>query len=216
MRRISVVFVWIAFALGAVADDKACLGCHAMIQTILSKGNSHPAMALGCATCHTDHTQGAGNVAGHYLNAVPADLCVRCHAEVTKKEFVHEPVKKDCTVCHSPHAGLKEGMRAQFNALCVECHSEASKSKFETNGSVKLFDGKVTIPAHYFENLQLLALQNDRGHPVSNHPVQRTADANWPAISCTVCHKPHGADKSASLLVTETANFEPLCQRCHQ
>jgi predicted CXXCH cytochrome family protein len=173
-------------------------------------------MNSGCETCHIDHGQSLAGSSSHYLKATPTELCVTCHKGVVAKEFMHDPVRKDCTLCHDPHADLKTGLRAQSNALCLECHSEASKSKFENAGSVKLFGGRVTVPPRYFENLHLLSLANDRGHPVSNHPVLRQKDAEWPAVSCIVCHKPHGADKSASLLVTETETFESLCQECHK
>jgi len=143
-------------------------------------------------------------------------LCATCHAEVATKEFVHEPVKKDCTLCHDPHTSLKEGLRAQGNALCLECHLDAAKSKFETDGPVKLFNGKVALPPRYFPNLQLLALSNDRGHPVSNHPVLRSQDSDWPEVTCLACHTPHGADKSASLLVHESQDTYAMCQRCHK
>ena len=218
MRLIDPIFIVTLIAIGqACADDKVCLGCHAMMLQFLSKEQGHPAMTLGCGTCHVDHAQSsATNRFGHFLTAAPSELCVTCHAEITKKEFVHEPVEKDWTLCHSPHASLKEGLRAQGNALCLECHSDALKAKFETNGPVKLFNGRVTLPPRSFPNLHLLALQNDRGHPVSNHPVLRKQDAQWPALSCIVCHRPHGADKSASLLVTETEDFVPLCERCHK
>jgi len=218
MRPICLLVMLIILGLAeAAGDDKACFGCHSMMQEILSKSSVHPAMTLGCGTCHTDHTQssGAGRDA-HYLKAAPGELCITCHDDKVKKEFVHEPVKQDCTLCHDPHVGLQDGLRAQSNALCLECHSDSSKAKFETGGPVKLFGGRTTAPASYFQKLQLLSLPNGRGHPVSNHPVLREQDADWPALSCTVCHNPHGADKSASLLVTETENFESLCQRCHK
>lgn len=199
------------------ADDKACLGCHSMMQAMLSKSSVHPAMTLGCTTCHVDHTQSTA-AAGetHYLKAAPAELCVTCHAEIVQKEFVHAPAKQDCTLCHNPHANLQEGLRAQSNALCLECHSDTGKAKFEADGPVKLFGGAVTAPSSYFQSLRLLSLPNDLGHPVSNHPVLRKGDAQWPALGCTTCHKPHGADKSKSFLVTESETFESLCQRCHQ
>lgn len=215
-----VNFVCVVILIGvtqAGADDKGCLGCHPMIQAILSKNGAHPAMASGCGTCHVDHTQPAGaDRSRHYLTSATAELCIRCHAAVAQKDFVHEPAKKDCTLCHDPHANLKDGLRAQSNALCLECHSETAKSKFETDGDVKLFGGRVTLTPHYFENLQLLSLKEDRGHPVSNHPVLRQKDAAWPEVSCRVCHKPHGANRSVPLLVTETDDFAPLCQRCHK
>ena len=216
MRAIKLA-VAIALRVGcSAADDKACLGCHDMIEQIASKEPRHPAMALGCKTCHVDHTLPAANRKAPYLNGSPAEVCVPCHDALLKKEFLHEPAKKDCTICHSPHEGLKDGLRAQSNMLCLECHSDSQKAKFEGSGPVKIFGGKVSLLPHDFENLQLLALRDDRGHPVSNHPVLRPADAGWPALSCIVCHQPHGADKSAALLVTEAPNFESLCQGCHK
>jgi predicted CXXCH cytochrome family protein len=184
---------------------------------MLTNGSGHPAIAMGCGTCHIDHTQsplGKGNP--HYLTADPSVLCATCHAEVATKEFVHEPVKKDCALCHNAHLGLKEGLRAQGNVLCLECHLDATKSKFETDSPVKLFNGQVTLPPRYFKNLQLLALSNDRGHPVSNHPVLRNQDADWPEVTCMACHKPHGADKSPSFLVHESEDTYSMCQRCHK
>jgi predicted CXXCH cytochrome family protein len=217
MRRIHLVFVMFVIALGgARAGDTACLGCHSMLQDFLSKDTGHPAMRMGCQTCHTDHAQSSStDRTEHHLIAAPGELCITCHAEIVKTEFVHEPVKRDCTLCHGPHAGLKNGLRAQSNALCLECHLDSTKSKFETDGPVKLFGGQVTLPPRSFQNLRLLALRDDRGHPVSNHPVLRAQDADWPAVSCTVCHNPHGAEKSAALLVAEVENFA-LCQGCHK
>jgi predicted CXXCH cytochrome family protein len=200
----------------AASDDKACLGCHESVKTLLTKGNIHSATAMGCGTCHTDHTQTVGKGNPHYLTVDISVLCTTCHAEVATKEFVHEPVKKDCTLCHNPHSGLKEGLRAQGNALCLECHLDTQKKKFEADGPVKLFNGQVSIPPHYFPNLQLLALSNDRGHPVSNHPVLRSQDSDWPEVTCAVCHKPHGADKSPSLLIHESEDTYSMCQRCHK
>jgi predicted CXXCH cytochrome family protein len=218
MRVFSLVMLLMYSGLSAAAvDDKACVSCHESVRNMITNGSGHPAMAMGCGTCHVDHTlpnPGKGNP--HYLTADPGVLCATCHAEVGTKEFVHEPVKKDCTLCHNPHLGLKDGLRAQGNALCLECHLDASKSKFETDSPVKLFNGQVTLPPRYFKNLQLLALSNDRGHPVSNHPVLRGQDADWPAVTCIVCHKPHGADKSASLLVHESDDTYSLCLRCHK
>lgn len=200
----------------AAVDDEVCLSCHSSIQNMITNDSIHPAMAMGCGTCHTDHTQASAKGNPHYLTVDISVLCTTCHAEAVTKEFVHEPVKKDCTLCHNPHANLKQGLRAQGNGLCLECHLEAVKSKFETDGPVKLFNGQVTIPPRYFRNLPLLALSNDRGHPVSNHPVLRSQDADRPEVTCLACHKPHGADKSAAFLVHESDDTYLMCQRCHK
>jgi len=217
MRPVGLFFLGILFAgVRATADDTACLGCHAMIQENASNGSSHTAMGLGCGACHTDHTLPLSAKTGKpYLTAAAPVLCEGCHAGISNKEFVHQPVKDDCSLCHNLHGASKAGLRAESNALCLECHASGSKSKFETSGPVGLFNGQVTAPADYSRNLQLLALSNDRGHPVSNHPVMRKQDKDWPAVSCMVCHKAHSANRSAVLLVTESETSESLCQRCH-
>lgn len=217
MRVFSLVMgvMYSGLAIASV-DDKICVGCHESVQALITNGSIHPAMAMGCGTCHIDHTQTSRTGNTHYLTADISVLCTTCHAEAVTKEFVHEPVKRDCTLCHNPHLDLKAGLRAQGNALCLECHLEAEKSKFETDGPMKLFNGKVTLPPRYFRNLRLLALSNDRGHPVANHPVLRSPDAEWPEVTCVACHKPHGADKSASLLVHESDDTYSMCQRCHK
>jgi predicted CXXCH cytochrome family protein len=217
--RVCILIAAVTYSglLTAAADDKACISCHQSIRSLLSQSNIHPAVAMGCGICHVDHTQASpGKRNPHYLTVATGALCATCHAEIATKEFVHEPVKKDCTLCHDPHANLRQGLREQGNALCLECHLESAKSKFETDGPVTLFNGQVTLPPRYFQNLRLLALSNDRGHPVSNHPVLRSQDAEWPEVTCVACHNPHGADKSAAFLVHESEDTYLLCQRCHK
>ena len=201
----------------SAAGDPACMECHAVIQAELSRGGSHLAGVPGCIGCHVDHQQQtAPKEVPHYLRAAPVALCGGCHEDIGHKEFVHQPVKMDCTLCHNPHATSRRYLRAEINALCLECHSTRAKVVFETDGPAKLFGGKVTLPPRSFQNLKLLELSRDRGHPVSNHPVLRDADKEWPAVNCLSCHLQHGADKSAALLVTESENPLLLCQRCHK
>src|SRR5579864_6855842 len=169
MRPVGLLLGVLVVAGGrAAADDKPCLDCHAMIQTNVSKGNSHPAIAAGCTACHSDHTRAASAstaapspIKPPYLTAPPSALCSGCHAEVGHKEFIHEPAKMDCTLCHNPHGGLRFGLRAESNALCLECHSTASGSKFDANDPAALFGGQITLPPRYFQNLKLLELNND-------------------------------------------------------
>ena len=210
-----VLGVFLFAGASAWADDATCLGCHKAVRQAAAGRFSHG--AVGCASCHTEHGPNPGKTAGdHLLISKPPGLCAGCHDKVMNKEFSHEPTKSDCTICHNPHAGTAADLRADSNAICLECHSTANRSKFETDSPVKLFGGQVTLPARPFQNLRLLELRSDRGHPVSNHPVNRPADANSPAVRCTTCHDAHSANNSAAFLVTETETAAPLCQRCHQ
>lgn len=193
-----------------------CLSCHSALRDQLkSAPHTHTLLASGpdnCTSCHTPHTS---NRKGLTIAARP-NLCLTCHPDTGKKEFAHEPAKRDCLLCHGPHGGLNNNLRAESNALCLECHSLAAKAKLEADAPLSLFGGQVQVPPRSFENLKLIDLRNDRGHPVSNHPVLRSEDKDGPAVSCTVCHAPHGANNSASLLVTETEVAVTLCQRCHK
>jgi len=221
MRYATIVCaIVLASGTTANADDQACLGCHPMIQAAIqaaaSNGISHPAIALGCATCHVDHGPNPTTAAAsQYLKATGSALCQTCHAGVLAKEFVHEPAKTDCSFCHNPHGGPGANLRAESNALCLECHSTDAKSKFGKETPTKLFTGQVTVPAGTFGEVKLVDLHADRGHPVSNHPVLRAADKEWPAVSCVACHNPHGANNSPAFLQNESETFL-LCLRCHQ
>jgi len=212
MRFVCLAFVTL-FSAGAQVsgEEKNCMECHPANKFSLSTKTGHASVA-GCGTCHTVHSQQPPPKTGdHFLKATPPALCNECHAEVIKKEFVHEPVKMNCVLCHNPHGGL----RAESNALCMECHSAVSKSRFNSDAPVALFSGQIIVPPRYFSKLRVLTLRNDLGHPTTIHPVSRAKDQDFPAVTCLACHKPHGADKSVPMLVTETENFEPLCLSCH-
>jgi predicted CXXCH cytochrome family protein len=222
--RIALVTL-VASAAWALTKTQECLDCHAALQNPVTNSVSHAvnhgSTAFDCANCHLDHkAQSDANpsvkLSQPYLIAARQQLCQTCHNEITHKTFVHEPAKLDCTICHNPHGEAAASLRAESNALCLECHSTASKSKFEAGGPVTLFGGQVTLSVRLFGELKLVDLTNDRGHPVSNHPVRRPQDAHWPAVSCVGCHSPHGADHSSTLLVTESETFVSLCQRCHK
>jgi predicted CXXCH cytochrome family protein len=63
------------------------------------------------------------------LTVEPKKLCFSCHEiteqELEKFEFVHEPVKGDCVVCHSPHGGDNSKMLiAKAPDLCYPCHED--------------------------------------------------------------------------------------------
>ncbi len=147
--------------------------------------------------------------------AMPAgSACGSCHANVTAKEFVHEPARMACTLCHDEQQPSR--LHAEGNALCLECHSTDAQKKFESDQAVVLFGGKVKLTPKPFRELHLLALANDRGHPVSNHPVLKKADKDSPAIACLTCHNPHGTNHNSYLLVTDVVSPVSLCQRCHK
>src|SRR6516225_10147738 len=68
----------------AISENSGCLKCHEPILALLKKKVIHPAVEMGCATCHADH-QAAGTKpdakarAAHYLNTPQPELCATCH-----------------------------------------------------------------------------------------------------------------------------------------
>ncbi len=192
---VSLLLAAAGAATGNIGTDEACLGCHTLLRPATSAKNLHPAMGGGCDACHVTHGENPKPKPGEfYLAAKVTELCSACHAGKAAKEFVHAPVAQDCTFCHDPHASGGLMLKtAEPNKLCLGCHLAGA------SGSAKT-----------------IALSEGRGHPVSNHPVSRKEDKEWPAISCLTCHDPHSTDKSSQLLVTETETFESLCLRCHK
>ncbi len=218
--RMAILLLGFAATLAsAAAPEKSCADCHATIRGVSAAKIPHADGAFGCDSCHVDHMKSTDASKSRYklLTSAPGELCQTCHADLLEgKEFAHEPAKKDCTLCHDPHAAAAKRLRAESNALCLECHSTSNQARFEADAPVQLFGGQVTLAAKPFANLHLLALKNDRGHPVSHHPVQRKADAEWPAVNCSTCHTPHGANASALLTTKENETTAALCQRCHK
>lgn len=197
-RALPLVFLCLAKsgpAAGGAPVDEVCLGCHAQLRAAATAKNLHPAMNGGCGLCHVEHGENPTPKSGEFFPAGKVtELCNSCHAETAAKEFVHEPAARDCTICHDPHASGRRMLKAaEPNELCLRCHLAGEKGAEKT-----------------------ITVSEGRGHPLSNHPVLRKQDKEWPAISCLTCHVPHSANKSRQLLVTETESFESLCLRCHK
>ena len=156
----------------------------------------------------------ASAFSGNHPDRPSSATCVSCHSKLTATEFVHTPAKMSCTLCHDEQQ--PSSLHADANALCLECHSTAMKAKFEADEPVSLYSGKAKLPPKPFQNLHLLALSRDRGHPVANHPVLKKEDKDSPAIRCLTCHNPHGSNNSSAMLTTDSATSLTLCQRCHK
>jgi predicted CXXCH cytochrome family protein len=148
-----------------------------------------PVESGDCIACHLPHISenekllsGAGN-----------DLCFQCH-KVRKEEFtrinVHEPVKKDCTICHDPHgsstiyhlrnkkdaAGNYVPLEHPIKELCLNCHRKLDPEIVDQieNGTTR------------------------------HEPVDQG--------KCTVCHTPHSTDHSKQLKMA----VSKICFPCHE
>jgi len=198
------------------AQRELCLGCHADMQERLDKAKTqHTAVSGGdCIACHSPHAA----TFPHQIRRNPVGLCLTCHADFAQarvtKTVLHQPAfEQSCLICHAEHAGERpQRLRAEANNLCLECHGSQNRTKFQSPGEVKLFDGSVTVNAVGLAGMRILSIPAGatKGHPYAGHPVAGEG------LTCLTCHRPHDADGSPKLLVTETPTPTPLCLRCHK
>ncbi len=154
------------------------------------------------------------------------NVCLGCHsdqAEQHKKAHLHQPAfEQGCATCHEPHGNNNRHLLRvdNINKLCLECHGpDAAPKKAEGSNDVAIFDGKVQLPADYFNRVVRLPLKYNLGHPVDRHPVSDIIDPGntnkvLKSINCLTCHQPHSSAQ-ADLLVKDQANNTAFCAGCH-
>jgi predicted CXXCH cytochrome family protein len=196
----------------ATSENASCLKCHEPILALLKKNVIHPAVDMGCATCHTDH-QVAGakpdpkDRANHYLNGSQPELCVTCHDTKDKSlAAAHrgQPLEKaTCTGCHNPHGSDNPKLIAAhahppFAAReCEKCHQAPQ------DGKVKLVEASAIALCE--------GCHTDFKARYDKAKVKHTAiemDEN----SCLTCHRPHASEQPKLLQAKVTI----LCSGCHE
>ena len=191
----AALLFWLALAdaRGAQSEDNPCLACHA---PLTQKKHVHPAVAMGCTSCHTDLDTSAipHKVKGKIpkgLSAEPPELCLGCHdKQMFEGKVVHVPAAAGmCLACHNPHASDNQSLLVKEPAaLCLECHAE-----IKTRGH--------------------------RGYVPSQHPLgyeaTKRADPLRPdkQFSCVSCHEPH---RSELPRLTRFGTGMTSCQKCHK
>ena len=169
--------------LSAETVGDVCKTCHQIGQGL--KFLHGPAAVGECTVCHDSHSADYDNL----LIDDPAELCLSCHVvtkdELTKFEFIHEPVKGDCVGCHDAHGADNAMMlKARAPQLCYPCHEEI-QNKAE-NSKVK----------HSIVSKEDGCLQCHTPHASTVKFGLRDA----PATICLTCHdKPVGISKDEVL-----------------
>lgn len=200
------------------ARDELCLLCHADMEERLGQAEfPHPALLseAGCVACHSPH---AGTYP-HQLRRRPLELCLECHTDLAQarieKAYLHRPAfGQSCVICHQEHTGERpRRLWAEVNDLCLECHGSQNAAKFQVAGKVKLFGEAVEVDSAAMSGMRILSIRAGAtsGHPFLSHPI-----ADQDSLSCVTCHRPHAANGSQKLLVTETPTSTPLCLKCHE
>ena len=183
---------------------------------------------ITCRTCHSAHAGGAptGNIAEAVFLRVPnrsSELCMSCHADklagtdsgthpiggmssAVPEALIHagarpgvNPRELTCQVCHTPHGAREEHllvMGTDVDQLCRTCHEQMRPGMFMPDSA-----GHPLRPR--LDAAQLEAVRR-MGTDVGRD--QR--------LICLSCHRVHGAQSRAFLLV-QPLRDSAMCLSCH-
>lgn len=186
-----------------------CLTCH-------QQGRCAEKAALGdvnhpstrCTECHNPHV----TTFGKFLQADPADLCVRCHAgqarltggphdaEANASAWAQATHGGGCLNCHRPHGDATTRLFRKPPApgydprdgACIACHSEAA-----------------------WQAPTATAALHPRGERDDPHSPLEPNSADF--VLCRTCHDPHAGAQNASPLLRAAAADGGVseCIACH-
>jgi predicted CXXCH cytochrome family protein len=192
---------------GSTASENLCLSCHNMGVNVPAGGSRHPALDMGCDTCHVMHKTGDRGVREfdyHLKKDAPA-LCVECHdpkdADLAAAHNNQPFGNADCLSCHDPHQSTRPHLMQAFvhapfdggKDSCSTCHQAAK-------------DGKVVLTAASSKEL-CLTCHSDKAEQIEKAKVPHPGAAG----DCTDCHDPH-AGKSPAFPKPDPVN---VCLNCH-
>ena len=191
--------------LGATKAENLCLTCHAIGVGVPKGGSRHPALDMGCETCHVIHKSGnptKREFAYHLTKDAPA-LCLGCHdakdAALAKAHQDQPFATADCLQCHDPHQSAKSMLAQKFlhppyaAKSCAICHKPSQ-------------GGKVALTMPQAKSLCVMC-HADQANEIQTAKVQHPGALG----DCTVCHNPHAGTSQAFLQPNPVA----VCLACH-
>lgn len=221
-------------ALGPKPDEATCVQCHQG----KSKGKTvHPAVAMGCFTCHV--VRQAGDTTRITLkNGRAATLCFSCHSDKQPSKIqghVHPPAQSDCLKCHDPHTSDNEHLLVKAASgpanenLCLSCHTQGTNVPKGGSRHAALDMGCTTCHSphkagergqqefdfHLSKATPALCLDC---HDAKDKDLQ-AAHNNQPfgSADCVQCHNPHQSASPKLLQANLHPPFEAkACDTCHQ
>jgi predicted CXXCH cytochrome family protein len=186
--------------------ENLCLGCHNQGENVPEKGSRHPALDMGCDTCHTTHKTGADlsiENRFHLTKSAPA-LCLDCHdakdADLQKAHRNQPFATANCLDCHDPHQSAAPKLMAKFvhppfaEKSCDTCHEPAK-------------DGKVVLTQSDTKAL-CLTCHDEQEKKIESAKVPHPGAQ---AGECLDCHNPH-ASSQPGLPKTDAVS---ICLGCH-
>ena len=185
--------------------ENLCLNCHQTGLHVPDKGSRHPALDMGCDTCHVTHKTGAEPTQEnrfHLTKSAPA-LCLDCHDAKDaglQKAHQNQPfATANCLECHDPHQSSAPKLMAKFThppfqqGTCEVCHAPPKNGKVVLTQS----DTKSLCGACHDDKVKLVAAAK------VPHPGAMG--------DCTDCHSPH-ASSEPGLPKTDSVS---ICLGCH-
>lgn len=195
-----------------------CAGCHPL--AMQEYQHMHEPFAQGdCVACHAPHVSDFPKL----LTGVGKDVCLVCH-EIRKNEFksryVHEPVSKDCGLCHDPHGSpmmfhlrVPKDDKGKYAAedgtvkdSCLLCHRTLDSELVDEIEHAKVthkpvVDGQCTAchtphSTNYPKQLKgPVAEVCFSCHKEMGEKIKSSKYLHGPLRTgdCSLCHKPHGA-----------------------
>ncbi len=188
------------------AKENLCLSCHDVGVKVAEKGSRHPALDMGCNSCHTTHKtgeRGKREFDFHLTKDAPA-LCFDCHdakdASLAKAHNNQPFASADCLSCHDPHQSSRPHLMQAFvhapfddKDSCSTCHQAAK-------------DGKVVLTSASPKEL-CLTCHSEKAEQIEKAKVQHPGAAG----DCTDCHDPHAGRSPAFPKPDGVA----ACTKCH-
>ena len=177
---------------------------------MLSKFSKNLIIALGCVL--------VSNTIAVEKPTTPQQTCVteECHADYSKKAFVHGPVGLgDCKSCHKPLKSEEHTYELERKGrdLCEYCHLEQTSKKI-VHEPLKTGECSQCHDPHSSDNKFLLLKKSiDELCSDCHNVTEGFQFLHGPTAvgECSICHESHSSDHK-SLLVTEHSE---LCFSCH-
>jgi predicted CXXCH cytochrome family protein len=198
---------WIDYDEPGSIWQNQCFGCHVTGSVKAGVANQPAEWGIGCEDCHgpgRDHIQGKGDISKITLN-VSSDVCGQCHNSGYKMQdnrwiYGYKPNMKLTEVpgiimaVVDPNKTANRGHHKEYPEWLVSAHGPKSVTDLKTNDHA---------------SGSCYACHTQEAYAAKEEGKTFTLDksAEYAAISCVTCHRPHGLGLAA--------DEKELCASCH-